>query len=282
MGRGRVRSFLEIYDLATRSREIILSSERLIEAPNWHPDGKTLLVNGEGRLYRVPLSAPALVPLDTGDCVACNNDHGISPDGARVMVSSKLGGSSTVFSVPWAGGQPVQITAKNPSYWHGWAPDGRRFAFVGQRGASDGSGAFDIYTMPVAGGAELRLTEEMGHCDGPDYTRDGRWIWFNSDVSGAAQIWRMRLDGSDKQMMTNDNSVNWFPHPSPVSDSMLYLAYPEGTLQHPRDRDVSLRLLRDGAMEELCRFNGGQGSINVPCWAPDGRRFAFMSYGAPG
>ena len=29
-----------------------------------------------------------------------------------------------------------------------------------------------------------------------------------------------------------------------------------------------------GDPREVRRFNGGQGSLNVPCWAPDGAAFA--------
>jgi hypothetical protein len=60
----------------------------------------------------------------------------------------------------------------------------------------------------------------------------------------------------------------------------LYLAYPSGTAGHPAGLDVTLRLVpaNGGASRALCRLQGGQGTINVPCWAPDSRRFAFMRY----
>ena len=29
---------------------------------------------------------------------------------------------------------------------------------------------------------------------------------------------------------------------------------------------------------EVARLIGGQGTINAPCWAPDGKRFAFVRY----
>ena len=39
--------------------EVLMTHEGLIEAPNWHPDGY-LIVNGGGRIYRVPLERPDL------------------------------------------------------------------------------------------------------------------------------------------------------------------------------------------------------------------------------
>ena len=83
-----MRSSLEIYDLASGNARVVLQSDRHIEAPNWDPSGTSLLVNAEGRLFRVPLDAPALQPVETGPATRCNNDHGISPDGRYVRVAT--------------------------------------------------------------------------------------------------------------------------------------------------------------------------------------------------
>jgi Tol biopolymer transport system component len=270
-----LRSILEIRERATGRRRIVLESERLLEAPNWSPDGASLIVNGDGRLWRVALDGPAgLEPIDTGFADACNNDHGFSPDGSRLAISHNAGGVSTIYVLPAGGGVPVQVTTRNPSYWHGWSPDGARLAYCGDR-----DGAFDIYTIAMEGGEELRLTRAAGHNDGPDYAPDGS-IWFNSDRTGSAQIWRMEADGSRPEAVTDDGFVNWFPHPAPDGSAVLYLAYPAGVTGHPRDLDVALRLTDpDGRNPRtVVELFGGQGSINVPCWAPDASAFAFMRY----
>ena len=144
-------------------------------------------------------------------------------------------------------------------------------------------GTFQICTSALDGSDERILTSGSGHRDGPDYSHDGAWIWFNSDHHGkGADLWRMRTDGSDLQQMTDDAQVNWFPHPAPDGGRVLYLAYPEGTTGHPADLPVSLRLMPPdgGAAQTIASFRGGQGTINVPCWAPDGRRFAYARYPA--
>ena len=275
-----MRSSLEIFRMATARSEVVLATEALVEAPNWDPDGQSLLVNCDGRLYRVPLDrAPELVEVPTGPADACNNDHGFSPDGSRIALSHRQDGRSTIFTVGAEGGEPTQVTARNPSYWHGWSPDGTRIAYVGNR-----DGAFDIFTCPADGGPELRLTERSGHNDGPDYAPDGAHIWFNSDRTGHAQIWRMGSDGGAPRRMVESTSVDWFPHPSPDGACVLYLSYPAGTLGHPRDRDVAIRMTdADGrGARTLIELFGGQGTLNVPCWSPDGSAFAYVRYGPAG
>ena len=271
-----MRSFLEIYDLASGTFRVVLETERLIEAPNWDGVRGDLIVNGEGRLFRVSLETGGMVHVPTPGLTHLNNDHGIAPDGSRLIVSDNMPGrGSVMYFLPIDGGEPRQINKVPGAYWHGWSPDGATLAFCGKR-----DGRFDIYTMPAAGGPEVRLTD-AGHNDGPDFSPDGAWIWYNSDRTGHAQIWKMRADGSEDQQVTDDAFVNWFPHPSPDGRQVLYLRYPEGTLQHPRDRDVGLVLMSpDGrGAREVRRFNGGQGTINVPCWAPCGGAFAYVRYG---
>lgn len=270
-------STLVIHDTATGQEEIVLTTEQLIEAPNWSPDGKFLIVNGDGRLFRVDLHGDAnLSEIDTGFANRCNNDHGISPDGSQIVISDGTqNGKSCIYTLPISGGAPIRVTEHTPSYWHGWSPDGRTLAYCAQR-----NGVFDIYTIAVDGGQETRLTDGKGHSDGPDYTPDGAWIWFNSSRSGVMQIWRMRTDGSALQQMSDDANSNWFPHPSPDGKTVLYLAYAPGVQEHPRDHDVELKLMGpDGAnVRTIVSLFGGQGSINVPCWAPDSQRFAYVRY----
>ena len=275
-----MRSVVSIYELATGAVAEVLATDRLIEAPNWAPDGLSLVVNGDGRMFRVPLDAPDLIPIDTGHAVHCNNDHGISPDGTRMVISDSTDtGQSCIWVLPIAGGTPRRVTEQVPSWWHGWSPDGSTLAYVGRR-----DGDFGIYTIGVDAGAEQHLVSGGGHYDGPDYSPDGKWIWFNSDRGGSMDLWRIAVAGGEPERMTDDDRVNWFPHPAPDGRTVLYLSYEPGTEGHPRDRDVELRLLdtADGSVRTLLALFGGQGSINVPCWSPDGSHFAFVRYGRAG
>src|SRR5262249_34308528 len=152
-----------------------------IEAPNWLRDGKTLIYNSRGRIFRIPASGGKPGAIDTGFAKRCNNDHGLSPDGKLLVISdqSQDDHNSRIYTLPVTGGSPKLVTELAPSYWHGWSPDGKTLAYCAER-----NGEFDIYTIPVAGGVETRLTTAKGLDDGPEYSPDGKQIYFNSDRTG--------------------------------------------------------------------------------------------------
>jgi Tol biopolymer transport system component len=271
-------AFLEVYDMTTGTVRQILSTDRLIEAPNWYPDGTGLLVNADGRLWRVPFDAPDLIEVPTGVAIKCNNDHAISPDGTQIALSSHhQEKGSEIYLVPIAGGDPVLVSHAPPSWFHGWSPDGKWLTYPASR---DATRVLDIYKLHLATGRETRLTNGEGHYDGSDFSADGSQIYYNCDRDGHAQIWVMTADGTGQRKLFADDHVNWFPHPSPCGRHLLYLAYPPDTQGHPRDLPVALvRCDLDGSnRKRILEFTGGQGTMNVPNWAPDGSAFAFVRY----
>jgi Tol biopolymer transport system component len=268
---------IETFTLDSMERQVIYHTTNHIEAPNWSRDGTYLLFNQQGRIYRLPATGGQPSVIDTGDNVHCNNDHGISPDGKLLAISDQTGkeNKSHVYVLPIDGGTPRRITPKGPSYWHGWSPDGKTLAYCADR-----KGNFDVYTIPVSGGKEKRLTTAPGLDDGPEYSPDGKFIYFNSVRTGLMQIWRMKPDGSNQEQVTNDEYNNWFAHPSPDGKWIVFLTFPKDVEGHPANKDVMLRLMptAGGPIQVLTKFFGGQGTINVPSWSPDSLRFAFVSY----
>jgi Tol biopolymer transport system component len=273
-----VRSSLEFVKIASGDRRSVYHTADLIEAPNWSRDGTSLIFNSKGRIFTVPADGGGEpVAIDTGFAVKNNNDHGLSPDGTLLAISDQTldGGQSVIHVLPATGGTPRRITALSPSYWHGWSPDGATLAYTARRGDN-----YDIYTIPVAGGTETRLTDAPGLDDGPDYSPDGKYIYFNSERSGHMQIWRMLADGSQQEQVTRDEFNNWFPHPSPDGKWVVFLAYEPGVQGHPPDKPVTLRLLslETGEIRRLASLFGGQGTINVPSWSPDSTRVAYVRF----
>lgn len=278
--RPLVESYVNIITADGNMRENVFSAPALFEAPNWSPDGRYLLLNSEGRLWKLAVGGGEPEAIPTGYVGGVNNDHGISRDGKWIAFSA-----GPIYIMPAAGGEPRRITEKTPSYYHGWSPDGRTLVYCGER-----DGNFDIYAIPAEGGQETRLTTHAGYDDGADYSPDGKWIYFNSDRAGAWDIWRMPASGAGSgdslaERVTSDEFEDWFPHPSPNGEWLVFLSYEKGTKGHPPNQYVSLRIMplpgaKLGApkITEVTKLFGGQGTINVPSWSPDGKRFAFVSY----
>ncbi|MEZ5767461.1 MAG: hypothetical protein R3D80_07200 [Paracoccaceae bacterium] len=274
-----------------RDKTVIYITDRRFEAPNWSPDGRWLIVNGGGKLYRIAADGSGgPVEIDTAPVEDINNDHVISPDGRWIFVSSEDG---HIYRLPFAGGTPRRVSNDRPPayafrhYLHGISPDGTRLAYVGLE-LRAGRLMARIWTIPAAGGDDCLHAEGVTLVDGPDFAPEGDALWFNGEPPGAApghaQIFRKPLAGGDCVQMTDDERVNWFPHPSPDGTLVAYLSYPPGTQGHPADRDVLIRTMRpDGSdIRDIDRFTGGQGTINVPSWAPDSAAFAYVRYPVDG
>jgi TolB protein len=277
--RDYLGSNLEILDLTTGNATIVHRYRGSFQAPEWTRDGTALIYAQEGRLHRFDLATRAPTVINTGFATRNNNDHVLSFDGKMLGIShhaADANGQSIIYTLPVTGGTPRRVTPKGPSYLHGWSPDGRWLTYTGQR-----DGELDVYKISVDGGDEVRLTSARGVDDGPEFSPDGAYIYFNSSRSGRMQVWRMRPDGSEQRQITNDGFNNWFPHVSPDGEWIAYIAFPPDIApdDHPFYKHVLLRVMpvTGGTARVVAYVYGGQGTINVPSWSPDGKQLAFVS-----
>ncbi len=234
-------------------------------------------------MYTIPFDGGKPEKLNTGTLSNINNDHGISFDKKMLAISSKTadlpGGESAVYVLPLSGGTPKLVTNQTPSYWHGWAPDGKSVTIVAQR---NGLKIYNLYKVDVNTGKEIALTtNKTGHVDGPEYSPDGKYIYYNANPTGTMQIWRMKPDGTSREQLTFDEHHNWFPHISPDGKWIVYISFsndiePNG---HPSYKKVTLNLMPTdgGAPKVIAYLYGGQGTINVNSWSPDSKHIAFVS-----
>ena len=102
------KSFISVYNLKDKTTDVVYNADQVIEAPNWSPDGKKLLVNTGGSLFNLVLnsgSSPKLEKIDVGGVTRCNNDKGFSPDGKLLAFSARgSAAGSQVYTVPADGG----------------------------------------------------------------------------------------------------------------------------------------------------------------------------------
>lgn len=265
--------------------EAYRTNDLLIEAPNWTAGGDGIVVAGEGDLWVMDAGAlDGFVRIPVTGAAPFNNDHVVGPDGVTMYGSAKDG---NIYRAPVRGGAADCLTADSSAeglrhYLHGVSPDGRRLAFIGLRLRPEGGVAeANVFTMSSDGGDLQQVTHGTALADGCEYDPSGEWLYFNTEAfDGHAQIARIRTDGSGLEQLTVDERVNWFPHLN-TRGQAVYLSYPPGTEGHPPDRAVELKLVETDwtKPKTVAAFNGGQGTINVNSWSPDGERYAFVSYG---
>ena len=286
--RDYIGSRLEILDVRTgaeprrpRLGRALRGAE--LDARRRRPHLQHQRAGGAGTALSLRPRHPARSSLvDTGFAVRNNNDHVLSFDGTMLGISDQSApdGQSAVYTLPARGGTPRRITPLAPSYFHGWSPDGKH-ARLHRREERRVRHLHDPRRRQRR--RRSRLTDWKGLDDGPEYTPDGRFIYFNSTRSGTMQIWRMKPDGSDPEQVTSDELNNWFPHVVPGRHSRSsFLSFgkdvdPVGppVLQaglHPPDAD---RGRRRASRSRTC--TAGRARINVPSWSPDGTMLAFVS-----
>lgn len=277
-----IGSRMEVLDVENLERKVLFSSDHSIQAPNWTTDGKALIYNSNGYLYRYDLASQKTTMLNTGFANRNNNDHVISFDGKQMAIShhdDDDNGDSAIYTLPIEGSaEPVRITKRGlgASYLHGWSTDGKTLLFTGNR-----NGQYDIYSVDIATGEETQLTDTPGLDDGPEFDPAGKYIYFNSNRTGTMQLFRMRPDGSNVEQLTFDELNDWFPHISPDGKKILFVTF--GTDvdsgDHPFYKHVYLRMMSvDGGEPKILSYlYGGQGTINVPSWSPDSKKVAFIS-----
>jgi Tol biopolymer transport system component len=277
-----------------KSIHTVYQAETVFEAPNWSHDGKYLLTNSAGKLYRLSVDGgtPELIAIDPS--LRLNNDHAPSWDGKYIAFSavSPESRQSQVYVCNADGSNVHLMVSPTPSYFHGWSPDGKYLAYVHQHASEGVAANYDVFRVPSAGGEGEQLDSNPGYDDGPDYSPDGKWIYFNSDRSGNWDIWRIPAGGAGPgdqkaEQVTSDELEDWFPHPSPDGKWLLLLSFTKGTKTHnDKQPGTALRMMpmpgkhlaKTPKMQVVSTFFGGQGTINVNSWSPDSTRFAFVIY----
>jgi serine/threonine protein kinase len=122
-------------------------------------------------------------------------DADYSPDGKRIAFKSSRSGIHQIWVCDSDGSNPIQLTssAQAASLPH-WSPDGRSILFS----STNVEGLDDLFLVNAQGGNPNRLMADPSagrftRVNGR-FSRDGRWIYFDSNRSGRLQIWKISAD----------------------------------------------------------------------------------------
>jgi TolB protein len=295
----KYRTHFVIYDVQKRITTTIFTIEGEWHAPNWTPDGMYIVSDMGGGLYRIPVSGANRgnpEKIYASQSMMATNDHALSWQGKQIAITgitlpmpanirtvADIHNPILIMNVDGSTAHEVHL-----GWLHGWSPDGKYVVYTQYHGDN-----FDIFRINSDGSGELLMTTNKGQDDGPEYSGDGRWVYFCSNRAGKWDGWRMPADGAgpgDKlaEKITNGRDTqDWFPHISPDGKWLYTISYPMDHPDHSYIGDgMKIRLLRlesgvgaKGAELTTVRtFFGGQGSGNTGGWTPDSKKFAWTEY----
>ena len=158
--------------------------------PRWSPDGKWVLFDGASPSTKRSALFVIGIDQETGAITAEPREVPLTgfegeithgewlPDSATIMaVAKEAPGKHVIFTVPRLGGSPRVVhrfASEHDFPGLAVAADGSRVGFVAP--ASDGF--FQIFAMPIGGGAARQLTFDRTHKTQPAWSPDGRRLAF--------------------------------------------------------------------------------------------------------
>ena len=295
----KYRTHFVVYNLQKKTTTTLFTIKGEWHAPNWTSDGRYIISDMGGALYRIPVSGANKgkpEKIYASQHMIATNDHARSWDGRQIAITDIALPMPAKIRTPADIRNPLFIMNMDGSnaheihlgWMHGWSPNGKYVVYT-QWDVSN----YDIYRIDIHGSGLLQMTTNKAQDDGPEYSPDGKWVYFCSNRSGKWDVWRMPAEGAGphgkfaEEITGGGDTQDWFPHISPDGKWLYTISYP---MDHPDHTYIGpgmkIKLLRlekgvaaKGAeLNTVSTFFGGQGSGNTGGWAPDSKKLAWTEY----
>ena len=173
--------------------------------PEWSPDGNRIAYfseRGGGGIYHLSNigGAPILViNIATTTYRKFSTNMSWSPDGSNLVYTNVS--SLSIISVK--GGKPEEIQlppitrSRTNLFEPSWSPSGKRIAFTEPHDNNNLNST--IWTLTPDGNNPIKITDGNSFSDNPVWSRDGRRLFFISDMGGGSNdIWWVPIEASGK------------------------------------------------------------------------------------
>jgi Tol biopolymer transport system component len=259
---------------------IIVDPQRDVGSASYAPDG------GSIAYHEVSAAGGIFVAGATGESVRRVTDFGFdpawSPDSKTLAFVTEAvhdpasrQSASLLYLVDAAGGTPRQL-AVDDAMQPVFSPSGVRLAFW-----SNVRGQRDLYTVSVAGGAAIPVTNDVAIDWSPAWSPDGRYVYFSSDRGGAMNLWRIAVDERSGQVrgeaepVTNgvQAGASW-PRFSKDGSRLVFRSRVKAI------NPVAIPFDPVTARAGVPKVLDGSNNIRVPSdVSPDGKEIAYFSIG---
>ncbi|WP_339652334.1 amidohydrolase family protein [uncultured Salegentibacter sp.] len=203
------------------------------------PDGKTIVFDLLGDIYKMPVSGGKATLLRSG--MAYEVQPRFSPNGSKISFTSDAGGGDNIWIMDADGENASQLTKENFRLLNNavWTPDGN--AIVARKHFTSGRslGAGEMWLYHIGGEGGLQLTErknDQQDVNEPSISPDGRYLYYSEDM------------------------------------------YPGGMFQYNKDPNKQIYVIKryDFETGENTTITGGPGGAARPQVSPDGKKLAFI------
>ena len=214
-----------------------------------------------------PVSVASATPVTAGAQVIENLS--VSRDGRWLLYDSDLPGTSDIYRMAVAGGEPVRLTSDPADdFSPALSPDGTEVVFHSWR-----AGSRDLWVQPLDGRPVQRVTSSPGHEWTPEWSPDGRAVLYTSGVEQRS-IWivRRKSDGSWERPV--QRLRGYWPAWSPDGRQIAFVSSLVGgsLVLTPADSGPT-RVVFDASKP-------GAPQVERPWWSSDGRTLFFKSHDA--
>jgi dipeptidyl aminopeptidase/acylaminoacyl peptidase len=201
----------------------------------------------------------------------------LSPDGATLVFSANYSGRFNLWKVATGGGEPVQLTmSDNRQYQPTFTPDGRFVAYISDLGGNE---KFDIYLVPLAGGAPVNLTGTPDVSEtGPVFSPDGALVAVARKPESEPQtnIWVIDTHTKAARALTREADPTQQWRPVAFTADGRYLIANRGDVNQTGASGWKIDVA-SGAAERITPGDGAHHLTTIGALSPDGRFAAISS-----
>ena len=260
---------------------------RLPEAHScaWSSDGRWLACASGNRRFidnsdlgNIAPSSVWVIPAAGGASVPVTHDEALStspawlPGSRSLLYVSDRDGGRDIYQVALGrDGRPARAPARLTTGLNAVqvsvSADGRRLAY------STFTQTSNVWRLriPASGMSPVSRAEPVTRgsqvVENFDVSPDGRWLCFDSDRTGAQQIYRMPLTGGEVEQLTSGAGPAFVPDFSPDSREIAYHAFAGGI------RQIFVIPAEGGSPVQVTK---GTEQYWAPRWSPDGRMLSIV------